>query len=228
MRIKYFTHFALGFLLLQSCANLQNAAKYELADGNYKLKIDAKSYKVYANNSPDSLLIHNLDSKSVKSLPNVSMINIPEKFLLIKPSIDVDVLTTLFKWRGEVIGILPMQMNANFNGNIYLGYRRDLYIIKYKRNAINEFNRKIDHIAFGAGLFGGLGNTALNPSTTNNKITTEYDGVVVQKGIAGIFGLNKLTVGIAIVFDNLIGIDRKYWIYQNKPWLGFMLGLNLN
>lgn len=65
-------------------------------------------------------------------------------------------------------------------------------------------------------------------STTNNAIATEYDGLILQKGIAGIVAINKLTIGVSVGFDDLLDRNNKNWIYENKPWFGLMLGLNLN
>jgi hypothetical protein len=51
---------------------------------------------------------------------------------------------------------------------------------------------------------------------------------VLTKGIAGIIGLNNLTAGLAVGWDNLLDRNKKHWIYQGKPWIGFVFGLNLN
>jgi len=95
-------------------------------------------------------------------------------------------------------------------------------------NPPDIYQRQINHFGFSGGLFLGLGNTALNPSTTDNNISIEYDGLVLQKGIAGIVAVNKLTIGVSLGFDKLLDKNSKTWIYQNKPWFGLMLGLNLN
>ena len=95
-------------------------------------------------------------------------------------------------------------------------------------NPPDIYQRQINHFSFSGGLFLGLGNTALNPSTTDNNISIEYDGLVLQKGIAGIVAVNKLTIGVSLGFDKLLDKNSKTWIYQNKPCFGLMLGLNLN
>ncbi len=68
----------------------------------------------------------------------------------------------------------------------------------------------------------------MNPWVTNDRITIEYDGVVWTKGITGILGLNRFSVGVAAGWDDLLDRNKPYWIYQRKPWAGFALGLNLN
>lgn len=169
-----------------------------------------------------------MPGKISTSLPNQLAVYLPTKQRLFKPSLDIDILTALFKVRPQVKNFLPTQLTANFNGNIYVGHRTDIYQIHYKKNPLDIYKRQINHFGFSGGLFLGLGNTAMNSSTTNNLISTEYDGIILQKGIAGIVAVNKLTIGVSIGFDNLLDKNSNTWIYENKPWFGLMLGLNLN
>ncbi len=214
--------------LLVSCATVQNNAKYELSNGTYKLKIEGKKHKSYIENKEDTILVYNLNSKISNSLPLNSANEIPAKQHLIKSSLDVDILTAVFKIRPKIENTLPTQLNTNFNGNLYFGHRTDIYQIQYKKNSLNNFEREINHFGFSGGVFIGLGNTAMNPSTTKNGITTEYDGLIIQKGVAGIIAVNKFTLGLSIGFDNLLDQNKTLWIYENKPWYGLILGLNLN
>jgi len=218
----------LSICFLSSCATIQNNAKYQLADGNYKLKIDGRKYDSYVENSTDSIIIYNLATSISTSLPQQTSVFIPLQQRFITPSFDIDILTALFKIRPNSNHVLPTQLNANFNGNIYVGRRTDIYQVHYKKSPVNTYNRQINHFGFSAGFFLGVGNTAMTPSTTNNGISSEYDGLVLQKGIAGIIAVNKLTIGLSVGFDNLLDSNKKSWIYNNKPWYGLMLGLNLN
>ncbi len=226
--MKNFIYITLISTFLLSCATLQNSAKYELVDDTYKLKIDGKKYNCYVENKNDSIIIYKLPSKIATNLPPQVDTDVPTNQRFIKASLDIDVLTALLKIRPEIKNGLPIQLNTNFNGNVYVGHRTDIYHIKYKKNPLDIYKRQINHIGLSGGLFLGLGNTALNPSTTNNAITTEYDGLVLQKGIAGIVAINKLTVGLSMGFDNLLDENKHTWLYQNKSWFGLMLGLNLN
>lgn len=227
-KMKIVNYSCLSILLLSSCATLQNNAKYELADGKYKLKIAGKKYDCYIENSEDSIIIYKLPSKISTSLPNQMSAFLPTNQRLVKPSLDIDILTSVFKMRPQINNILPSQLNANFNGNVYIGHRTDIYQIYYKKNPLDVYQRQINHFGFSGGLFLGFGNTALNPSTTDNNISTEYDGLILQKGVAGIVAVNKLTIGVSVGFDNLLDRNSTTWIYENKPWFGLMLGLNLN
>jgi hypothetical protein len=63
---------------------------------------------------------------------------------------------------------------------------------------------------------------------TGGAVQSEYDGVVFNKGFAAIVALNHFTAGVAIGWDRLLDRNRRYWIYNDKTWVGIVLGLNLN
>ena len=220
--------FLASIFVLCGCASLQNNAKYELANGKYMMVIEGKKFDCYVENNDDSIMIYNPTTKIATSLPQKMEAYLPINQRFVKPSLDIDVLTALFKIRPLAPNILPAQLNTNFNGNVYIGHRTDIYQIHYKKNPLDVYQRQINHFGFSGGFFVGLGSTAMTPSTTNNGISTEYDGIVLQKGMAGIFAINKLTLGLSVGFDNLLDKNMSSWIYQNKPWFGLMLGLNLN
>lgn len=226
MRIQIFI--VILYIFLSSCGTLRNNSKYDLADGNYRLKQDGKKYTCYIENRNDSLLVYQLPGKGDTGLPFRITNAFPAEQHFIKPSLDIDVLTILFKVRPGAKNLLPMQLNTNFNGNIFVGHRTDIYKVHFTKNPLGTFKRQINHFGFSGGFFLGIGSTAINPSTTGNGIATEYDGLVLQKGLAGIIAINKLTIGVGLGFDNLLDRNNKSWLYENKPWVGLVLGLNLN
>ncbi|MEA5460901.1 hypothetical protein VB796_17710 [Arcicella sp. LKC2W] len=228
MRLKKWVIMSKFAVIMSSCATLQNNAKYDLVEGVYRLKVDNKKFNCYVENNADSIKITNLASKISTNLPEQIRIFSPIKQRFIKSSLDIDILTTLLKIRPQVKQIIPAQLNTAFNGNLYIGHRTDVYQISYQQNPLNNYKRKVNHFGFSGGVFVGLGNTVMTPTTTNNSISTEYDGIILQKGLAGIIAVNKLTIGLSIGFDNLLDTNQDLWIYQNKPWFGLMLGLNLN
>ncbi|WP_028523627.1 hypothetical protein [Runella limosa] len=218
----------LGAILigLSGCATLQNHSKYELADGMYKIKVNGQRFDAYIRNTNDSIVLYQPHTKISNPLPPLSTTKLINNQQLIKYSLDIDVMTSVFKIRPKTTD-LPTQMNSNLNGNLYLGYRKDIYHIKYVENPVFDFQRQVNHIGFSGGVFLGVGNTAMNASTANG-LAYDYDGIVLQKGISGIFAINKLTIGLSIGTDHLLDKNRTIWQYQNKPWYGLMLGLNLN
>ncbi len=77
-------------------------------------------------------------------------------------------------------------------------------------------------------FFAGPGTTNINPFTTNNRTTNEYSGMIIQTGIAGFLESNMASFGVAVGLDYLLNSDREIWIYNNKLWVGFILGVALN
>lgn len=86
----------------------------------------------------------------------------------------------------------------------------------------------VQHYGVSAGFFGGLSSVFVSPWTTNYRITDEYDGLALTRGLAVMAGWNGLTVGLGVGWDSLTDRDKNVWIYQNKPWYGVTIGLNLN
>ncbi len=86
----------------------------------------------------------------------------------------------------------------------------------------------MNHYGFLVGAFTVFGNTSITPTSTNNYLTAEYDGIVWTKGIAGIIAVNNFILGIAVGFDNFLNKNRNNWIYETKPLHGLAFGLNLN
>jgi hypothetical protein len=52
--------------------------------------------------------------------------------------------------------------------------------------------------------------------------------MIIQTGIAGFIESNVASFGLAVGYDYLMNPDRKIWIYTNKPWVGFVVGIALN
>lgn len=207
--------FSIGF---SSCSVLTNSPEYQLGDGDYLYKNPGSKYSpviVIAKN--DSLQVIMSGGKLMSARNNDSFL---------KKSFDVDVLTVPAKYRSATAS-LPMQLNTEFNGNLFLGYRLDRFRVKRKQLAILRTERVI-HRALTFGIFGGIGATQVTPSTTNRMISDEYNGLIFQRGISVMAGINNLTVGLGAGWDYLPDEKRSVWIYQNQTWYALTLGLNLN
>ncbi|MCU0419490.1 MAG: hypothetical protein MUC38_07510 [Cyclobacteriaceae bacterium] len=207
---------------LAGCATVRDSPKYQLADGEYFFhQRGQKAQKVYVHIDEET------DTITVRYLKGGSpMIKKSTDEFFTQRSFDLDVLVAPFKYRATQVP-LPPQLNTSFNGNLFLGYRWDRFKLRF-RNTPAGLQKKLVHRAFSLGGFGGIGSSPINPWTTNNAITEEYDGFVLSKGMAALVGINNLTVGVALGFDHLTGRDRPVWIYENDPWVGLVVGLNLN
>ncbi len=224
-------------MLFYSCGVVRNSPKYQLANGYYKSKtFSSKNEKVYVDNEIDTIYVYNYN-KAVKAVDTslAKRIVFPKKIAnsinnsksFRQASFDVDFVTMPFKYRPTQRGF-PQQFNTQLNGAVYLGFRNDVYQIKYKQNPLKKYDRQTTHYGFSFGLFTGIGGSAINPWVTNNVVGYEYDGVVWAKGVGAFIGINNFNIGLALGFDDLLDENKDFWIYQQKPWLGLAFGLNLN
>ena len=238
MKIKNIFILLLSAVIFTSCTIFKDSRKYEFSNGIYKSKLFNQTIQnVYVDIEEDLITVYPLkdgknvfvidtllNKKQIFSKANNEIIN---KQMFSQNSFDVDFLTIPFKYRPSQKD-LPKQFTTNLNGAIFLGYRTDIYKLRYKTNPLKRFERMITHYGFSFGLFTGFGGTAMNPSVTQDQITKEYDGTVWSKGIGAIVGVDNFTIGLTLGFDDLMDSNKKYWIYQQKPWFGLAFGLNLN
>lgn len=224
-------------IVLGSCSVIQRTAKSELTDGYYTQKTATRKTKVYVDIKEDVIKIYptkiidkkiEVDTGSnfnqyIAELKNIE----PFDFKLTQNSLDIDFLTIPLKLR-KAQHRVPAQLNTNLNGAVYLGYRTDVYKVNYKINPLKIAQRQTNHFGYSFGIFSGFGNTFLSPTNTNNVLQQEYDGIVWSKGIAGIIGINNISIGLTVGFDNLLDKNKSLWIYEKKPWFGLAFGLNLN
>ncbi len=229
--------FIVSILLLSRCGVVRTSPKYQLANGYYKSKtFSSKAQKVYVDNEVDTIFIHRYDkvTQSVDTalnkrvvFPNRLAASINNSKSFRQASFDVDFVSMPFKYR-PTQGDFPQQFNTNLNGAVYLGFRNDVYQVKYKESPLKKYHRQVTHYGFSFGVFSGIGGSAINPWVTNNVVGYEYDGVVWAKGIGAFIGINNFNIGLAVGFDDLLDENKDFWIYQQKPWLGLAFGLNLN
>jgi hypothetical protein len=223
-------------LLLSGCASVERIARHDLNSNYFRLKTEGNEPRsIYADIAGDSITIYPVIYEGNKKQPDA---NHPVSFNLINvktgdnfsgstfvyKSVDIDLSTILFKYRPERQGV-PGQLNFNLNGVIYTGIRRDFYTITPYKSPLNVETSSINHIGFDAGIFAGIGTTPVNPTVTLNEINQEYDGLVFQKGIAAFITFGNFSVGLSCGFDNLLDKNKSVWIYNQKPYLGIVIGI---
>ena len=237
MKCKTFQLIFLALIIFSSCRTSKEGSPYQLSNGYYKVKLTnlAKS-RVYVDNNEDTISVYVVNNRNsgIDSLNSIKKTFVPviSNFSIVPvtfkhASFDVDFLTIPFKYR-PVQNNFSRQFNTNLNGAVYVGYRSDIFQLQYKKTPFQKFARQIKHYGLSVGFFNGLGGSTMNSSVTDNQIAVEYDGVVWSKGIAGIIGINNFTIGLAYGYDNLLDKNRRFWLYQGKPWLGLAFGLNIN
>lgn len=68
----------------------------------------------------------------------------------------------------------------------------------------------------------------INDFLTRIPLGVEYEGVIINAGVATIYDARIFNIGLAVGLDHLMDANRQHWIYQHKPWFGVLFGLNLN
>jgi len=147
--------------------------------------------------------------------------------LLVKRHFDLDVFTLPVKARPPREGV-PVQLNTTFSAAVYVGRRFDFYYLHNRSVTPWQQAPHIRATGLGYGLFFGMGSTLVTSDVTRQHVGPEYEGFVLHAGAATIYDARIFNVGLAVGFDNLLGPDRMYWIYQRQPWFGLLFGLDLN
>jgi hypothetical protein len=137
--------FLISVLLISGCAAIKNSHKHELGDGAYLYRQAGNKYqKAFVYLDADTFKIF---TEKKGSAPINSIVEKDQFFL--KSTFDVDVMTVGFKYRPSAADF-PRQLNTDFNGNVFLGYRLDRFRIQYDqtpaglKNTIIMDSRQVD------------------------------------------------------------------------------------
>jgi hypothetical protein len=233
--ISYIVIATLVIGLLGSCNTLEKASFHGFNNGYYKLKSDnINTQDVYVDVTDEKIDVYRLIKRqpNKKQFLTVPFNSTTDSLLLnpmvfMKQSLDVDITSILLKYRPSVYG-LPAQLTTDLNMALYVGWRHDYYHITSNKSPLGKYSYKMRNRGFDFGVFAGPGTTLISPFTTQNKRADEYNGMIFQTGIAGFIESNIASFGLAVGYDYLLNPDRKIWIYTDKPWVGFVVGIALN
>lgn len=216
-------------LLLGGCAAVGQleqlpAGQYQLLETNDPALALPRDPR-YVEQSTDTLRLFSADSTAA---PQLYRLQPRRHVVLLARRFDLDVFTIPFKIRPPRTP-LPVQLNTNFNAALYYGRRLDFYHLTSRRSAAGRPAPYIRTTGIGYGLFTGLGAAVINPDVTGqHAAVAEYEGLVAHAGAAFLYDARIFNIGLALGADHLFGPDRRHWIYQHKPWLGVLFGLDLN
>lgn len=229
--------FGLGLIVLclfGSCQVLERASIHGLNSGFYSLDTGGNAEsKVYAEVGNEQMDLYPSNNGLLSKIPMLKVnlqagdTNNLRKWTLKKKGLDIDITTMLMKYRAPAFG-LPAQLNTDLNLALYAGWRRDRFILTNTKNALGKNELKISNRGYDIGVFAGPGATLISPFTTRNLRTDEYNGLILQAGVAGFVESNVASFGLAMGWDYLLSPDRSIWIYNRRPWLGFVVGIALN
>jgi len=222
------------FVFLSSCNTIEKASMHGFNSGYYQLESKQKSdQKVYVEVTDEKIEVYHQTKKQPDKNAFLTIPLQPSDSIQISPvvfkkeSLDLDITAILLKYRPSVRG-LPGQMTTDFNIGLYTGWRHDNYKIVSRMDPLGKHHLKINNWGYDFGFFAGPGATQISPFTTQNEVIDEYSGMIIQTGIAGFIESNIASFGIAVGFDSLLNSDRDVWIYNKKPWVGFIVGIALN
>ncbi len=222
-----------SIILISSCSTLEKASLHGFNSGYYKLDSGNKTKRVYVDVTEEKIDVYNqskkqIDKETYLSIPlknSDSLQTSPLKFR--KQSLDIDLTTILVKFRPTEFGV-PSQLSSDLNISMYAGWRHDNYFLKSKTDPLGRTHVKFSNLGFDYGIFAGIGTSPVDPFTTDNRTSNEYSGMILQTGIAGFVESHIASFGLALGWDYLLNRDREIWIYNNKPWIGFIVGIALN
>lgn len=236
-KVRMLTVFSCLLILVSGCGIIKKSSKTDLVNDFYSQKISGEKKKVFVEIADETIRVYDAKIEGKRLMVDTMAtcqffpLMVKNEYRLqsdfVKHSFDVDFLTIPLKVRPSQKDV-PAQINANLNGAGYFGYRTDKYSVKYDPDPLGIARRRIVHVGFSIGFFTGIGGTFMSPTNTNGQLQQEYDGIVWNKGIAGIFAVNNVTIGLAVGIDDLMDSNKNIWIYQQKPWFGLAFGLNLN
>lgn len=219
------------FLLCWGCwlvlASSAAQGQDPLGTGYYRVRkhqqLGLPNRRLYVVDTPDTLRLYDTKTDRQFMIP----MHAQNRITLHRKEFDIDVFTIPFKLR-SARGGLPPQLNSNFNACVYLGRRIDFYHLRQQPVAPRLMQRVVRSQGLGYGAFFGLGSATINEFVTAGKVPYEYDGVVVDLGLAAIYDARVFNVGLAVGIDYLADRNRQHWLYQKRPWVGVLFGLNLN
>jgi hypothetical protein len=224
----------IALLLCASCSVVEQSSMHGFESGYYTVKEDTAIYKkAYLQIEEDSIRVFTQKSDTLQlpatfclSLTGAdSICNYP--FTFRRQSLDIDITSILLKYRPGKQG-LPSEFTADFNAALYSGWRWDYFSIKSKKDPFQNCRKAVSSRGFDIGAFAGLGTTPVNSFSTLGLVADDYSGMIFQYGLAAFVETTFVSFGISAGFDSLLTPDKKSWIYQNKLWWGFVVGIALN
>ncbi|MFD2936235.1 hypothetical protein [Spirosoma flavum] len=139
---------------------------------------------------------------------------------------DLDLFTLPLKYRFATAG-QPGQLDDKLNVGIHAGYRYDLgryrtvYFRHHQRSEITSFS-----IGFGGFLC--FAPATVTSFSTAGRVQDDYQALGINYGVATTLSYGSVSAGLALGVERLSNHDRILWIYENKPWIGVTVGINLN
>lgn len=219
-------------LVLTSCSTLEKSSQHGFHSNYYTQTSGKNKEKVYLDITEDNVTVFPIvegalgkPTTTLSLQPVDSLSQIPLQFS--KASLDIDITSILLKFR-PATKELPAQLSTDLNVALYAGWRHDVYRLVGKKDPTGKKQNKVISRGYDFGILAGTGSTWIGASTTKTNTTQEYNGMILEFGLAGFLETTFASFGLATGLDYLLSSDRDVWIYNKKPWVGFVVGIALN
>jgi hypothetical protein len=120
--------------------------------------------------------------------------------------------------------INPPTLETGFNVNLAPSYRFNWSRFdpskKFLGNTLTNYSITI------GGLL-GIGSTDLKTKTNAIGLLSDRKSGMITYGGMILFGLNSIGFGYSIGYDNVLGVGKKNWVYQNRLWQGITISIDL-
>lgn len=220
--------------LLPACSVIEQSSVHGFHSGQYVMHKPAGGHQqVYLDISDTAIRVFSKDSARPGAEPTMTMpLNQAADadfsgWRFSKTSLDIDITSILLKYRFGTDG-RQSELITDFNAALYAGWRRDGYKVKPAKDPLGKRSAHIRSSGYDFGVFAGLGSAAINDFSTAGRISDEYNGLIIQCGIAGFLETKWVSFGLALGYDFLANSDKAYWVYHKKPWTGLIIGIALN
>ena len=226
--------FLAACLSIFSCRVFDEASRHGFQSGYYRMDTgkEGQADRVYVDVLDTAVCVYRNPAAGLQRPDLVFPLGItrlasPAPLVFRKQSLDIDISTILLKYRPNTEG-MPAQLHTDMNVSLFAGWRHDRYRLVVNTDPLGRREAAWNSLGFDFGGFLGTGSTFVGPFTTANRTQAEYNGMILQAGLAGFIESDIASFGLAAGIDQLMNRDKAIWIYNRKPWIGFIVGIALN
>lgn len=135
---------------------------------------------------------------------------------------EVGLTTIPFKYRfGNKNDTIPNDASSSVNAGVYVGR---------KWGATRFYEDKTrNHNSWAFTFAGFISPTviAISLENTKKKVATSSNEFGISYGVAFLASYREINFGLLTGLDTPLSGNSKYWIYANRPWIGFGIGYKL-
>lgn len=120
--------------------------------------------------------------------------------------------------------MFPKQVETGVNLGFAPGWKFTYNVYKPNKNL---FDKYLSQYSFTTGVLFGLGATDLKGATNAPGLIGDRKAPLFSYGFYGMLGVHNINFGLAWGKDKVMGEGKENWVYQNEPWWGVFVALDL-